>query len=197
MPNQNRISMTDYIALATLNDFIFCPYSIYLHSVYMETDGDVYKAAPQTRGTIVHGATDRKTGSTRLADIMALPVYSDELGISGKIDVFKQDKGLLVERKNNLKQIFRGQIYQLWGQYFCLREMGYDVKQIAFYEISANRMIPVQLPGEEGKAELKRFIDRFKSYDPLTTPFTVNPNKCLHCIYCNLCDKTTQDNVYT
>ena len=30
--------MEDYISISTLNDFIFCPYSIYLHNVYMETD---------------------------------------------------------------------------------------------------------------------------------------------------------------
>ena len=34
--------MEDYIAISTLNDFIFCPYSIYLHYVYMETDESVY-----------------------------------------------------------------------------------------------------------------------------------------------------------
>lgn len=25
----------NYISISTLNDFIFCPYSIYLHNVYM------------------------------------------------------------------------------------------------------------------------------------------------------------------
>ena len=30
--------MEDYISISTLNDFIFCPYSIYLHNVYMEAD---------------------------------------------------------------------------------------------------------------------------------------------------------------
>ena len=102
--------MDDYIQLSTLNDFIFCPYSIYLHSVYMESDGDLYKAAPQTKGTLAHQGVDEKKGSTRKSDIMSLPVYCDELGISGKIDVYKQDKRLMVERKNNLKRIFRGQI---------------------------------------------------------------------------------------
>ncbi len=189
--------MNDYIPLSTLNDFIFCPYSIYLHSVYMDADEDVYKATPQTKGTLAHKGVDEKTGSTRKADLMSLPVYSDELGISGKIDVFHQDKRLLVERKNNLKQIFRGQIYQLWGQYFCLREMGYEVERLAFYEISTNKMMLVQLPGEEGKAELISFIEQFKTYNPLSIPFKVNPNKCIHCIYCNLCDKTDHDNVYT
>lgn len=44
--------MNDYIPLSTLNDFIFCPYSIYLHSVYMESDEDLYKATPQIKGAI-------------------------------------------------------------------------------------------------------------------------------------------------
>ena len=190
-------SMIDYIPLSTLNDYIFCPYSIYLHSVYMESDEDLFKAKPQIEGTIVHQATDRKTSSTRKEDIMSLPVFSDEFGISGKIDVFKQDKHLLIERKNNLKQIFRGQIYQLWGQYFCMTEMGYDVRKLAFYEISTNKMIAVELPGESGRKELMEFIERFKNYNPLHSYIKTNPNKCAHCIYCNLCDKTDSDNVYS
>ena len=139
----------------------------------------------------------KKKGSTRKSDIMSLPVYCDELGISGKIDLYKQDKRLLIERKNNLKHIFRGQIYQLWGQYFCLKEMGYEVEQLAFYEISTNKMIPVELPGEIGKQELIGFIEQFKRYNPASTTIQINPNKCTHCIYCNLCDKTDTDNVYT
>lgn len=189
--------MDDYIQLSTLNDFIFCPYSIYLHSVYMESDGDLYKAVPQIKGTLAHQGVDEKKGSTRKSDIMSLPVYCDELGISGKIDIYKQDKRLLIERKNNLKRIFRGQIYQLWGQFFCLKEMGYEVEQLAFYEISTNKMIPVELPGELGKQELVGYIEQFKRYNPASTTIQVNPKKCIHCIYCNLCDKTNTDNVYT
>ena len=52
----------DYISISTLNDFIFCPYSIYLHNVYMDTDTDVslYHAIPQTRGRIAHESVDNK-----------------------------------------------------------------------------------------------------------------------------------------
>ena len=39
--------MNNYISISQLNDFIFCPYSIYLHNVYMEADEDVFKAPPQ------------------------------------------------------------------------------------------------------------------------------------------------------
>lgn len=46
--------MDDYIPISTLNDFIFCPYSIYLHNVYMDTDEGLYHATPQTKGRIVY-----------------------------------------------------------------------------------------------------------------------------------------------
>lgn len=67
----------------------------------MESDEDLYKATPQIKGTIAHNGVDEKKSSTQRSDIMSLPVYCDELGISGKIDVYKQDKHLLIERKNN------------------------------------------------------------------------------------------------
>ena len=163
----------------------------------MDAAEDVYKATPQTKGTIAHRKLDEKKSSTRKDYIMSLPVCSDELGISGKIDVYKQDLRLLVERKNNLRNVFRGQVYQLWGQYFCMIEMGYQVERLAFYEISTNKMTEVALPGEQGKREILSLLQTFKTYDPLTTYFKVNSKKCAHCIYCNLCDKTTSDNVYT
>ena len=188
--------MDDYISISTLNDYIFCPYSIYLHNIYMETDEGLYHATPQTKGRVAHEAIDHKSYSTKKSDIMSLNVCSETLKITGKIDLYKQDKKLLIERKYQLKQIFRGQIYQLWAQYFCLIEMGYDVQTLAFYEISTNKMIPVELPHEEGLAELKLFISKFRNFTP-DTSVTINPNKCIHCIYCNLCDKTSTENVYT
>lgn len=150
--------MESYISIATLNEFIFCPYSIYLHAVYMESDEDVYKAAPQLSGSNAHKAIDERHSSTRKEDIMALPVYSDELGLKGAIDIYKGHQRLLIERKNHLRQIYRGQLYQLWAQYFCMTEMGYVIEKIAFYDISANKMMYQPLPTSKDKEELKSFI---------------------------------------
>ena len=188
--------MTDFIAISTLNDFIFCPYSIYLHNVYMGTDDEVYKAVPQIQGSLAHQGIDKKSGTTSKSDIMSMPVYSESLGLFGKIDIYKEDKHLLVERKYNLKNIYIGQIYQLWAQCFCLMEMGYKVDSIAFYEISTNKMTYLDMPGASQRAELEEFISKFRSYRPDEDSFRGNPNKCKHCIYCNLCDKSFQDNVY-
>ncbi len=76
--------MDDYISISTLNDFIFCPYSIYLHNVYMDTDEGVYYAKPQTRGRIAHETVDKKTASNRKDDLLSLPVYSSRYRLMGK-----------------------------------------------------------------------------------------------------------------
>jgi CRISPR-associated protein Cas4 len=50
--------MYDYIAISTLNDFIFCPYSIYLHNVYITCEEELFHAVPQTRGKAAHETID-------------------------------------------------------------------------------------------------------------------------------------------
>ncbi len=107
--------MIDYILISELNDFIFCPYSIYLHNAYMETDKDFYSATPQIQGTIAHESVDNKSNSTRKDVLLALPVFSEQFGIMGKIDVYKIKEQSLIERKYKLNKIYRGQIYQLWA----------------------------------------------------------------------------------
>ena len=161
----------------------------------MDTDEGLYHAKPQTRGKIVHETVDNKTVSNRKSDLFSLPVYSIRYKLMGKIDIYRKNEKLLIERKYQLKQIFQGQIYQLWAQYFCLLEMGYEVNRLAFYEISTNKMIPIALPDEQGIMLFSNFIDTFHRYNP-SDDIHVNPNKCKHCIYCNLCDKTEEENVY-
>ena len=144
----------------------------------------------------MHAPSDSKSSSTKAADIYNLPIYSERFGLMGKIDVYHSDRKQLVERKYQLKQIFQGQIYQLWAQMFCMREMGYEVESIAFYEISTNKMIPINMPTKEEEKQFEEFIKRFHAYKPeLSLP--INENKCRHCIYCNLCDKTVVENVYS
>ena len=188
--------MEDYIQIATLNDFIFCPYSIYLHNIYADSDKSTYQAIPQTRGSLAHSSVDGKIASHRKEDIMALSVYSEKYHLMGKIDLYRSDSKSLFERKYQLKQVFQGQIFQLWAQMFCLQEMGYPVSLLFFYEISTKKSIPVKLPDPNDIARFEAFLNSFRNFDP-REPFTVNPNKCMHCIYCNLCDKTETENVYS
>jgi len=161
----------------------------------MGGDEDLVHAAPQTQGKASHETIEQKKYSSRKADISALSVFCDELGIKGKIDIYKGNEKLLIERKHKLAKIYQGQIYQLWAQYFCMIEMGYEVEKLAFYAISTNTTFPVDIPKEAQKQELKNFIQQFKNYNP-SQEISVNINKCAHCIYCNLCDKTDSENVY-
>ena len=39
--------------------------------------------------------------------------------------------------------------------------MGYEVEQLAFYEISTNKMIPVELPGYDELIARKMYIFKF------------------------------------
>ena len=69
---------------------------------------------------------------------------------------------------------------------------------LLFYDyIPTNKMIPVTLPTEIEMLRFNSFLQKFRTYNPASTTFTINPNKCRHCIYCNLCEKTDIDNVYT
>lgn len=187
--------MSDHIPISWLNDFVFCPYSIYLHNVYVSTDESLYHALPQVRGRVAHTTIDNKVYSDK-STITALSVVNNRLGLIGKIDIYKPREKLLIERKYRLDTIFRGQLYQLWSEYYCMQEMGYIVERIEFHEIGRNRYIPTPLPGEREYKELADVIDRLRKYDP-QKPIKYNLNKCRHCVYCNLCDKIGTDNVYT
>lgn len=60
--------MEDYIPISTLNDFVFCPYSIYLHNIYMSADDGLYHAVPQLKGRSAHNSLDDKTYSSKKND---------------------------------------------------------------------------------------------------------------------------------
>ena len=187
--------MDNYVSISTLNDFIFCPYSVYLHNVYADTDKDVYHAKPQTVGEIAHLTVDEKRTSNRRDELQSLSVISHRYGLIGKIDIYRKAEKKLIERKYQLKRLYQGQIYQLWAQYLCMVEMGYDVGHLAFYEISRNRMISVQIPSDEQIIQFQRFVQMYRNYNP-SESINANINKCTHCIYCALCDKTEVDNVF-
>lgn len=68
----------ELIPISTLNDFIFCPYSIYLHNVYIDTDQGNYHAKPQTRGRNAHQKVDIKQTSCN-KDVKKRPQASKQL----------------------------------------------------------------------------------------------------------------------
>ena len=191
------ITMPDnFINITALNDFLFCPYSIYLHNVFMDMDEDIFVAKPQVKGKAAHKAIDSRAFSENENDVQSLKVFSNELGLVGVIDLYRKEEKHLIEYKYKVgDSLFLGQKMQLWAQYFCLIEMGYMVQKISIYEKSTGIFHDVKIPDNDDKQVLTDLIRKFREFD-FSQPMEVNIKKCTHCIYCNLCHFTDYDNVY-
>ena len=95
--------MEEIILISYLNDFIFCPISIYFHNLYRTIDKKMYQSTYQINGTNAHKSVDSNTYSTKRNILQGINVFSEKYGIQGKIDIFDIDKELLIERKNKTR----------------------------------------------------------------------------------------------
>lgn len=157
--------MESYIQISKINDFMFCPMSLYLHSIYEGFDTSLYHDTPQIVGQANHAAIEEGRYSTSRHILQGMSVYSERFGIMGKIDIYDEKKKLLVERKTKIKAIYPGYIYQLYGQYFCLREMGYEIENLALHSLSDNRRYPVPVPTEQDATRFGFFLEQMRAFD--------------------------------
>lgn len=182
--------MEAYLKITYLNDFIFCPLSIYYHELYGATEPMLYHDKPQIDGKEAHRSIDEATYSTHTSILQGVDVFSDRYGLCGKIDTFDTEKGILTERKKKVSKVYDGYIFQLFAQCFCLREMGYDVREIRFWSKDDNKVYPIQLP-ENNPEMMKKFeitVENLRSFDPAA--FSPSDcQKCLNCIYHSFCDR--------
>jgi CRISPR-associated protein Cas4 len=102
--------------------------------------------------------------------------------------LFDQESKTLIERKNKIKRIYDGYYLQLYAQYYCLIEMGFEVNNLKFYSISDNKSYPVKIPEINEKNYLKHIIHKMRTFDLTNKDFKQNRNKCEKCIYRELCD---------
>lgn len=180
--------MQNYIKLSTLNDFIFCPKSIYYHNLYDSYEKKLYQEEAQIAGTIAHESIDNKTYSTSKNVLQSLDVYCEKYGIAGKIDQFFTQEWKLVERKNKIEKIYLWYKYQLWWQMFCLEEMWYEVRSLEFYSMQDNKKYRIYKPNVKELLAFEEMLERYRKYDMLQKHFQQNTQKCLKCIYRELCD---------
>jgi len=179
--------MESYISISLLNDFVFCPKSIYFHKLYQNFNETLYHEEAQKAGKIAHESIDQQKYSSAKKWICSLPVYGNEYGLCGKIDMLNTETHELIERKNKIVKLYDGYKYQVWAQYFCLREMQYKVEKIFFHSLSDNRRYEIPLPTESDEKYFAGMIKKFRAFR-MNAPFTPNPNKCAKCIYRELCD---------
>ena len=99
--------MSEYpISISNLNDFIFCPVSIYFHAVESDTEKMTYQDSFQINGTAAHEKSDSGAYSTQKDMLQGISVYSERYNLIGKIDTFDMKSGILTERKKKIKTIF-------------------------------------------------------------------------------------------
>lgn len=183
--------MEPYLTITTLNDFVFCPRSIYFHNLYGQYSTNVFHDTPQKKGNIAHESIDTKTYSTSKKWLQGLEIWSDTLGVCGKIDLFNTKTGELVERKRKITTIYDGYKYQVWAQAICLEEEGFLVQKIVLYSLSTNTRFEIPVPTQKEKDELFQIIEELRHFS-LETPFVPNPQKCARCIYAELCDSKAE-----
>ncbi len=182
--------METYIPISFLNDFIFCPRSIYFHQLYGSYDTQLYHQKPQIAGRAAHDSIDKKSYSTRKNVLQGIEIYCERYRVCGKVDLFDINSGKVIERKRQIKTIYDGYIFQVYAQYHALCEMGYKVKSIVIYDITHNKNHPIPLPHQnpEMQQKFENLIEQINSFDLNASVFAPVEAKCRNCIYSNLCD---------
>lgn len=183
--------MDDALLITELNDYIFCPVSIYFHKMYGNMERMIYQTTDQINGTAAHKRVDEGNYSSRTAVLTGLDVYCEKYNLVGKIDIYDGNRKILRERKKRIKTIYDGYILQIYGQFFAMTEMGYEVQKLELYSMDDNKTYVVPLPGEDENM-LKRFeavINDIRSFD-MDSFIQNNEMKCQHCIYEPACDRT-------
>ena len=178
--------MYDYIQIATINDFIFCPRSVYFHGVYARFADRHYKAKPQIAGSIRHEASDTGRYSSRKRYLQGAEVFCERLGLVGKIDVYDRETQTLIERKSKIKRVYDGYRYQLYAQFEALREAGERPEKLVLHSLEDNKKYPVKYGGRELYA-FEKLIARMRSFNITDSRATISGAKCARCIYRELC----------
>ena len=155
------------IQISKINDFLYSPESLYLHSLYEKFDIQTYKDAPQITGNLNHKAIDTKRYSSSKNWLQGTTVYSSKYEIIGKIDIFDIDTCTLIERKTMIKTLHLGYIYQLFAQMFCLQEMGFTVEHLVIRSLTDNKKYVIELPNSKDILCFKKLLLDMRNFEPL------------------------------
>lgn len=175
--------MDTAIPISAINDFLFCPKSLYLHSIYSSFDTSVFHDTPQTMGSLAHENIEEGKYTTAKDILQGLSVYSNRLGIKGKIDLYDAKKKYLIERKYRVKQIYLGFRYQLYAQMFCLEERRMPVAKLFIQSLSDNKRYEVIPPTAKERQDFESVIKEMKSFSAVS----LQNHNCRHC----------QNNIYS
>lgn len=169
--------MDSAIPISAINDFLFCPRSLYLHTIYNSFEKNTYHDTPQVLGTIAHENIEKGEYTTSKHISQGLSVYGSRLGIKGKIDVYDAKNHFLIERKYRVKQIYTGFKYQLYAQMYCLIEAGMTVERLFIQSLSDNKRYEIPRPSSNEKEEFEALVEKMHSF----THDDLQNHMCPHC----------------
>lgn len=169
--------MDSAIIISAINDFLYCPKSLYLHGIYSSFATSTYHDTPQINGTIAHENIEQGCYTTSKDVLQGLSVYCARLGLKGKIDVYDAKNKFLIERKYRVKNIYKGFRYQLYAQMCCLEEAGFPVAKLFIHSLSDNKRYEIPLPTKEEKLEFEKVVTDMKSF----SADSVQKHHCDHC----------------
>ena len=148
----------------------------------------MYQDVPQIEGTLNHESIDSKKYSSSKDVLQWLAIYSDTYNLAGKIDLYHKTKKSLMERKTKIKELHQWYIYQLIAQYLCMIEMWYEVEKLKLYSLEDNKVYDIPIPDEKLISEFITFLETYKSFHHGDKNFYQPKEKCMWCIYRELCD---------
>ena len=181
--------MYELIQISKINDYLFCPYSIYIHSIYENFNPELYHEKYQKQGRISHATIDTQGYSSSKHILQGQPIYSQKYKLIGKFDIYDKKNKHLIERKYKISKIHLGYIYQLYAEMLCLHEMGYEIKKMFIHSLSQNKRYEIPTPTTNEKKLFVKLLDSIWEFNPKTFNTPDNPIKCTKCIYNVLCDK--------
>ena len=187
--------MDGYVSFSQLNDFSFCLYSLYVHTLYESYKTSIYHDTPQTEGKAAHETIDDGTYK-RKGWVTSMPLCSPSLQIFGKCDLFHPASGVLVERKRTIRNIYDGQKFQVWAQALCLIEMGYVVREIYLHSLTDNIRHTLPVPDDAIKSLIQSEVKKIQNFTLNQKESSPSSSKCAHCIYATLCPIATLSNSF-
>ena len=185
--------MEETLSMTNINDFLFCPRSLYYGNIFRRSLGqDGYQQTPQKTGLAAHETIDECSYSTRKDVLTGVMVYCEKYGLLGRIDIYDGRTRTLTERKYSVSAVWDGFKMQLYAQYFALQEMGYEVAALRIHSQKDNKTYNVSLPTRNDVMRFEEVLEKMRSFS-IEESFNPNAKKCTKCIYRALCDACQEE----
>lgn len=112
-----------------------------------------------------------------------MSVYSEKYKLVGKIDIYDQKNKILIERKNLVKKIYDGYIFQLYAQMFALQEAKYEVKELKIHSLIDNKRYDIPMPTKKDEKRFANLIKKIRKFNIMEDRENISKEKLDNCIY--------------